>query len=206
MKTLSTLIILIMTILVSGCGRNANYKNSPYWETDEFWDAPMDSSALDSIIEGRKNIIADNGKPYPIDEYEMCLYRCGVSKLQDIPLDSLIGTWYGYGHLYDPRTVLTIYKDSTYTETTENCGDYDDNGRLTYTFAYEKRGRYLYRQSENRLSFLNYNNPDSLSREAYMKSKNPINEVRIIYSIEKDTMWMFDGHSDLWPYFRHCGD
>lgn len=194
------LCILIQTFC--GCVRHDNISVNPYWETDKFWNAPMNASAVDSIIEGRKHIIADNGKPYPINEYEMCIYRRGKPITPYIPLDSLLGTWHGYWHIYDPHTILKINPDSTYSITIEDCGDYDEKGRLSYIFAYEKRGKYYYNQTENRLSFLNYNNPDSLSREAYLKSENPINEVRIIYSLEKDTMWLFDGYSDFKPFFR----
>lgn len=204
MKTIVKYLLCLALLLTLGCSNQEKRSNVPYWETDEFWNAPMDSTALDSIMEGRKHIIADNGKPYPIDEYEMCIYRRGEPITPNVPLDSLIGTWHGYGHLYDPRTVLTINPDSTYSIIIEDCGDYDDNGNLTYTFAYEKRGNLRYNPAQNMLTFLkfNENEPASLTREAYMKSKNPIDEVRIIYSLDRDTMWIFDGHSDFFPYFR----
>lgn len=202
MKILSTLHILIMIILVSGSRSNANNKDTPYWETAEFWATPMSLNALDSIIEGRKHIIGDNGKPYPIDEYDMCVFRYGEPKNRETALDSIIGTWHGYGHTYDPRTILTLNPDSTYTLVIEDAEDFDESGNMTYRYSYKKDGKYTYSQKENRLTLLNYNDPESLTREAYMKVENPLNEVRIIYSIEKDTMLIFDGHCDLWPYYR----
>lgn len=204
MKIHYTYLFCILILTFSGCVRHNNTAEISYWEIDEFWDAPMNASALDSIIEGRKHIIADNGKPYPIDEYEMCIYRRGEPKTLNIPLDSLIGTWHGYGHLYDPRTILTINLDSTYSIIIEDCGNYDNAGNLTYTFAYEKKGNLRYNPAQNMLTFVkfNENTPESLTREAFMKSRNPIDEVRILYSLENDTMWIFDGHSDFHPYFR----
>lgn len=201
MKKLPTYLMLLGLFLVLGCSNHKSTDdNAQYWETDEFWHSPMDSSALDSIIEGRKHIMSDDGKPYPIDEYEMCIYRYGKPKHDDIPLDSLIGTWHGYGHIYDPRTILTINPDGTYQVTVEESTD--DDGIITYCFASEKSGKYNYKATENRLTLLDYNTESALTREAYLKSKNPLYEVRIIYYLEGDTMWLFDGHSDIWPYFR----
>lgn len=193
---------MLLMIILSGCRQNGVSSDTPYWETDEFWNAPMESSALDSIMEGRKHIIADNRKPYPIDEYEMCLYRYGEPQSKDIPLDRIIGTWYGYGHIYDPRIILTLYADSTYTVDIEEAQDFDASGKMTYQFVQELSGRFRYNQKKNLITLKNYNATQTLSRESYMTSRNPQDEVFIIYKLEKDTMWLVDRQSDIWPYFR----
>lgn len=198
----SPILFIIVLLAIASCKSDRDSSVTPYWETDEFWNAPMDSYALDSIIEGRKHIIADNGKPYPIDEYEMCLFRYGEPQNRDIPLDRIIGTWHGYGHIYDPRTILMLNADSTYTVDIEEAQDYDANGEMTYQFVRELSGRVQYNQKNNQIDLKNYNATETLSREAYMKSKNPQDEVLIIYKLEKDTMWLVDSQSDIWPYVR----
>ena len=57
--------------------------------------------------------VTDNGKPFPIDIYDQYEYRNGKLKKQYSQKD-ILGTWYGYGHLYDNRTTLILNEDGSY--------------------------------------------------------------------------------------------
>lgn len=196
---------LLLNCLILFCSCN-NYSKRPqdavpFWETNAFWEAPMDSVALDSIKIGRAHIISDNGEPYPIDEYKMCVYRHGTPKGQ-YKIDSLLGTWHGYGHMYDSRRVLTLRKDYTFSLVIEEALNQDENGIMRYQFKSKFHGEYTYDETRNMLTFLNINDYSRLTREAFMKYDNPLNEIAIVFYLQRDTMKLYELTGDCWPYFK----
>ena len=172
----------------------------PFWETDAFWDAPMNSCALDSIKIGRTHILSDCGEPYPEDIYKMCIYRYGAPKGR-YKIDSLLGTWHGYGHYYDPREILTLRRDGTYSVIVEDALDVDENFVMQYQYDHEYHGRYTYDETQNKLTWLNVNSYENLTRSDFLKYENPLNNEELVYSLQNDTMMLFDG-ADCWPYYK----
>lgn len=144
---------------------------------------------------------ADDGGQWPRDIYDWYKYRHGEIE-NHYQFAQIVGTWVGYGHLYDPRQILTISPDGRFTNITEEAMNQDCNGEMLYNYTNTIKGRYEYDSTKNRITLKNWDflgyTDDNL--EAYVKQANPNNKYMIIHSIVGDTMMVADEIGDLWPY------
>ena len=145
--------------------------------------------------------------PYTNGPYRNILdwYKHRGGKIrQHYKLLDIIGTWIGYGHLYDPRQILTINSNGRFSNISEEALEKDSLGEMTYNYTRTVQGTYNYDSSKNLLMLKNWEdlelNDENL--EAYVKQRDPENKYLIIHSIEKDTMYVADEIGDLWPFFR----
>ena len=168
-----------------------------------YWDLPMDSTALDSIQYRRQRDTTDFGLPLPIDAYKMCVKRFGYPQ-SPISQDQFIGKWYGYGHLYDPIDVLTFFYDGSYISSTIPMIGLSDNNRPKYGCEIEEyQGKYEYQQNINQITFIDVFPEKDLTRFDYLIYENPRNNNLIVFSIEQDTMKLYDNLGDIKYYYRH---
>lgn len=146
---------------------------------------------------------ADDGEPWPRDILDWYKYRGGKIE-KHYKLDDIIGTWIGYGHLYDPRQILTIYPNGRFSNITEEALKEDSLGRMIYNYTNTIQGMYSYDSNKNLLMFKNWEEMELNDKnlEAYVKQRDPENKHLIIHSIDKDTMYVADEIGDLWPFFR----
>lgn len=168
------------------------YSDKAAWYSEE---------QLDSVRVA--NGYADDGKLWPRDIFDWYKYRYGDVE-RHYPIDELIGTWIGYGHRYDPREILNIYRDGTFMSVEEEALNEDANGNMRYSYNKTTRGKYHYDQQKNKFKFINWEvvplNDENL--EAYIKQRDPWNRYMIIHSVEGDTMYIADEIGDLWPFIR----
>lgn len=146
---------------------------------------------------------ADDGGQWPRDIYDWYKYRHGEINRQ-IPMKQIWGTWIGYGHLYDPRHILTLKPDSSFIDVKEEALIQNESGEILYNYTETIHGKYEYDIAKNRLTFKNWRRLPQTEEnlEAYIKLINPNNEYMIIHSIVGDTMYVADNSGDLWPYIR----
>lgn len=172
------------------------------------WDMPMDGSELDSIALDYikkiwKNDTADFGLSFPIDDYEMCIKRYNQKPQSNINPDMFYGIWYGYGHRYDDMTILTLNMDGTYKISSRPALKPDKNNKMIYG---ENRnissGKFTYQKDKDKITFINFYEERDLVRGDYIKYKNPHNRVAIIYSLERDTLALYEYTGDCWYYYR----
>lgn len=146
---------------------------------------------------------ADDGKPWPRDILDWYKFRGGDIKIH-YKIEDILGTWIGYGHLYDPRQILTINPNGMYINILEEALEKDSLDRMIYNYTQTNQGTYNYDSSHNLLMLKNWEelelNDENL--EAYVKQRDPENKYMIIHSIEKDTMYIADEIGDLWPFYR----
>ena len=123
-------------------------------EDENFWDKGdwYDKEEKDSIRNSWG--LADNGKPFPIDIYDQYMYRNGKLKKQ-YSLKDILGTWYGYGHLYDDRKTLILKEDGSYELIREEALNQDENGKMIYDYYSTISGKYFYDTKENKITLLN---------------------------------------------------
>ena len=168
------------------------YADEPFWYTE---------TLLDSVRAAWSP--ADDGKPWPRDILDWYKYRIGEIGTH-YKLDDIIGTWIGYGHLYDPRQILTIYKNGRFSNITEEALENDSIGGITYNYTKTVQGAYNYDSNKNLLRLKNWQQIELNNKtlEYFVKQRDPENKYLIIHSIEKDTMYVADEIGDLWPFFR----
>lgn len=168
------------------------YADSALWYSDE---------QLDSVRASWGP--ADDGKPWPHDISDWYEYRHGNIR-HHYKLNEIIGTWSGYGHLYDPRQILTINADGTFTNVTEEALSQDDEGKMHYVYAGTVKGKYVYKPNFNTIMFKNWDKMELKNEtlEAHVKQKDPENKYLIVHSIVRDTMYIADDIGDLWPFIR----
>lgn len=146
---------------------------------------------------------ADDGKPWPRDIADWYKYRHGDIRLH-YKLEDITGTWIGYGHLYDPRQILTINTDGTFSNVTEEALTQGEDGEMRYAYAGTVKGKYVYNPYFNTIKFKNWDKMELKDEtlEAYIKRKDPENKYLIVHSIKQDTMYIADDIGDLWPFIR----
>lgn len=146
---------------------------------------------------------ADDGHPWPREISDWYKYRYG-KLTHHYNLEDIIGTWIGYGHLYDPRHILTLNADGTFSYISEEALNQGPDGKMRYDYESTIRGNYVYNARENKLKFKNWEKMrlEEETLEAYVKQRDPENKYLIIHSIVGDTMYVADEIGDLWPYFR----
>lgn len=168
------------------------YIDKVQWYTEEQLDSARKASSP-----------ADDGHPWPRDISDWYRYRVGDITHQ-YSLNDLVGTWIGYGHLYDPRQYLTLNKNGSFVSVGEEALTKDSNGQMIYNYTNTIRGRYRFDSQKNLLMLRNWENMELKEEtlEAYIKQKDPENKYWIIHSIDRDTMYMADDSGDLWPFFR----
>lgn len=169
------------------------FANSAYWYTE---------TKLDSIRTAWGP--ADDGKPWPRDIFDWYKYR-GHKIKKHYKLDDIIGTWVGYGHLYDPRQVLTINSNGRFSNISEEALGKDSLDCMIYNYTSTTQGVYNYDSNKNLLMLTNWEDIIKLKNknpEAFVKRRDPQNKYLIIHSIDNDTMYVADEIGDLWPFFR----
>ena len=146
---------------------------------------------------------ADDGHPWPRDISDWYKYRYGDLKCS-YKINEIIGTWIGYGHLYDPRQILTLNADGTFSNITEEALTEGADGKMRYDYASTIKGNYVYNARKNRIKNKNWEKMrlEEKTLEAYGKQRDPENRYLIIHSIVGDTMYVADDIGDLWPYYR----
>lgn len=146
---------------------------------------------------------ADDGEPWPRNILDWYKHRGGKIR-HHYKLRDIIGTWIGYGHLYDSRQILTINSNGRFSNISEEALEKDSLGEMTYNYTRTVQGTYNYDSSKNLLMLKNWEDMELNDKnlEAYVKQRDPENKYLIIHSIEKDTMYVADEIGDLWPFFR----
>lgn len=145
---------------------------------------------------------AEARKDIPFDIYGDCVSRYGDPE-RKIPLDSLCGVWYGYGHLWDPRRTLTINPDGTYSLLIEEAIRETDEGKMVYTGDSVAAGRYKYEPKFNKITYLDVHDSIYVAQCKSEKYPNPKDEEAIVFSLRNDTLQLFELTCDCWPYLRH---
>lgn len=167
-------------------------------EIDRGW---FSEEEIDSIRMARSP--ADDGGQWPRDISDWYKYRYG-KVAHNYSLNQLFGTWIGYGHLYDPRQILTINSDGSFVNIEEEALGKDNKGEMLYNYTETIMGRFDYDEKENKMTLKNWtrllHTKDNI--EAYVKQSNPNNKYMIIHSIIGDTMYVADEMGDIWPYIR----
>ena len=146
--------------------------------------------------------LSDNGNPFPIEAYDEYVYRHG-KPLENYQTEQLYGTWIGYGHLYDPRHILTLNPNGSYIDIIENADRLNINKEIEYVFTSKIIGKYIYDKGFNKLTLLNTKHEYEIPTENYLIYNNPEHSKYIIHSIENDTLILADETGDLWPYYRY---
>lgn len=146
---------------------------------------------------------ADDGNPWPRSILDWYRYRGGKLK-KHYSLNDILGTWIGYGHLCDPRQILSINSNGRFTNISEEALTQDSLGSMTYNYMKTIQGIYSYDSNNNLLILKNWKNLklNDENLEAYVKQEHPENKYLIIHSIENDTMYVADEIGDLWPFYR----
>lgn len=169
--------------------------------TPSYWDGPMDESAWDSIKFARETRRGDFGLPFPIDDYEYCYHMYKQKPQANVNLEMLLGTWYGYGHRYDPRRTLILNRDYTYSLSEEDAIDKD--GEIIYGNPYEvESGKYTYDEAKNKITFKDVYSDKELTKCDFLMNENPHDRIAIVFSIVGDTLDLFENTGDCWPYYR----
>ena len=146
---------------------------------------------------------ADDGYPWPRDISDWYKYRHGDLKSR-YRIDDIIGTWIGYGHLYDPRQILILNANGTFSIVSEEAISEGADGKMRYAYASTIKGNYVYDAQTNRLKFKNWEKIrlEGKTLEAYVKQRDPENKYLIIHSLVRNTMYVADEQGDLWPFYR----
>ncbi len=149
--------------------------------------------------------LTDYGEPFPIDTYKEGVYYKGKPESR-ISKSSIIGKWCMYGHLYDPRTFLTLNNDGTYHYILEECIGRDKaSSEMRYIFREEHCGKYLYLSSQNKITLLNFREKSEIIESDFTKYADPISREMIVYSIEGDSMKVYED-TDIWCYTKTQGN
>lgn len=168
------------------------YADKAYWYTE---------AQLDSVRAAWSP--ADDGNLWPRSILDWYSYRRG-KLIKHYTLKDITGTWIGYGHLYDPRQILSINSNGRFMNISEEALTKDSLDRMTYNYTTTIQGTYRYDSNNNLLILKNWENLElnDENLEAYVKQEIPENKYLIIHSIENDTMYVADEIGDLWPFYR----
>ena len=145
--------------------------------------------------------LTDYGKPFPIDIYDQYEYRNGKLKKQYSQRD-ILGTWYGYGHLYDDLKTLTLNEDGSYELIKEEVLHRDKNGDIIYDYYSTISGKYIYEPLQNKITLINFREKNKIEPEEFIENDHPEHEEFIVHEIKDSEMQLANEFGDLWPYFR----
>lgn len=214
MRKFYVISILLALFVIFGCKNQVSTGDISQPTTldslsiSHLWDMPMDGSemdsvALDSIKRIWENDSADFGLSFPIDDYEMCIRRYNQKPQSDINPDMFYGTWYGYGHFYDDVTILTLNMDGTYKISSRAALKSGKDNKMIYGENINvSSGKFTYKKDKNQITFMDFYKEKDLVRGDYIKYKNPHDRISIIFSLERDTLVLYENTGDCWYYYR----
>lgn len=210
MRNTTFILILLILYIPFGCIRTnsrSNLQDNIDTITTEtsYWVKPMDGSVWDSIARDSIKYIwvndtTDFGLPLPIDSYAMCSKRYRKPQ-PNITIDMIMGTWYGYGHLYDPIEIMTLKNDGTFTLQIKPVIEVCNNVRYGEAQLISS-GKFCYKEERNELIFKDFYSEKDLNRGDYIKYKNPHDKVSIVFSLEQDTLTLYENIGDCFYYYR----
>ena len=169
--------------------------NKDYWGYGDWYSKEEKDSIRNSWG------LADNGKPFPNDIYDQYVYRNGYLKKKYLQKD-ILGTWYGYGHLYDDLKTLTLNEDGSYELIREEALNQDKNGDMIYDYYSTISGKYIYEPLQNKITLLNFREKNKIEREEFIEYDHPEHEEFIVHEIKDSEMQLANEFGDLWPYFK----
>ncbi len=203
-------ILICMAFAFVGCGANTSENiEKPVAQEDLTYELEFPDSIIvegncedgDESTEAEEPPLTDYGEPFPIDINKEAAYRYGELE-RKIAKREILGTWIMYGHLYDPRTILTLNGDGTYKWILQDyIGSAPKPSPEDYQTSDVRQGRYTYSPEYNKITLLKFHKKSDLDEADFVKYAEPTNHEMVVYYADGENMDIYED-TDMWYYQR----